>query len=103
AGALAGIALGVEPDDHADRGLWSYAGLPDGLPAGRYRIDAALGREAATHAALGWALGTYAFRRYKARKGEQPELVWPAEADRGHVLRTAQATVLARDLINTPA
>jgi leucyl aminopeptidase len=102
-GRLAGIALGVEPPDHPDRGLWSYAGLPDALPPGRYRIDAPLDRAAATHAALGWALGTYAFTRYKARTAELPSLVWPAEADRGHVERAAAATALARDLINTPA
>jgi len=103
AGGLAGIALGVEPPDHADHGLWSYAGLPDALPPGSYRIDATLTRDDATNAALGWALGTYAFTRYKARKDVLPSLVWPAGADRGHVLRAAEATVLARDLINTPA
>ena len=103
AGGLAGIVLGVEPPDHADRGLWSYAGLPDALPPGSYRIDAELGREAATNAALGWALGTYGFTRYKARTAELPSLVWPAAADRGHVRRTAEATARARDLINTPA
>ncbi|MBI3517361.1 MAG: leucyl aminopeptidase family protein [Proteobacteria bacterium] len=103
AGELAGIAVGVEPPDHADRGLWAYAGLPEALPPGRYRIAAALERDTATNAALGWALGTYGFARYKARKGELPSLVWPAEADRGHVQRAAEATALARDLINTPA
>jgi leucyl aminopeptidase len=102
-GAPAGVALGVEPPDHPDRGLWSYAGLPEALPPGNYRIDAALDRAAATNGALGWALGTYGFTRYKARKSELPSLVWPEEADRGQVLRTAEATALARDLINTPA
>jgi leucyl aminopeptidase len=102
-GSLVGVALGVEPADHADRGLWSYAGLPDALPPGAYRIDAALERDAATRAALGWALGTYAFSRYKARKGELPDLVWPEAADRGFVHAAAEATSLARDLINTPA
>ena len=102
-GALAGVAVGVEPPDHADRGLWAYAGLPEALPAGSYRIAAPLDRLAATNGALGWALGTYGFSRYKARKGELPSLVWPAEAERDHVLRCAEMTALARDLINTPA
>ncbi len=102
-GAPAGVALGIEPAGHPDHGLWSYAGLPDALPPGSYRIDAPLDRAAATNGALGWALGTYGFTRYKARKGELPSLVWPDEADRGQVLRTAEATALARDLINTPA
>ncbi len=95
-GTLAGIAVGVEAADHADRGLWSYAGLPDALPPGTYRIDAPLEHEAATRAALGWAFGTYAFSRYKARKGELPDLVWPEAADRGFVRAAAEASALAR-------
>jgi leucyl aminopeptidase len=102
-GQPAGVALGVEPPDHPDRGLWAYAGLPEALPPGPYRIDAGLDRAAATNGALGWALGSYGFTRYKPRKAELASLVWPAEADRGQVLRTAEATMLARDLINTPA
>jgi leucyl aminopeptidase len=102
-GGLAGIAVGVEPPDHPDRGLWSYAALPDALPPGAYRIATALEREAATNAALGWALGAYAFNRYKTRKAAPANLVWPAEADRDHVRHTAEATALGRDLINTPA
>ena len=100
-GKLATVLLGV--DDH--QGLWSYAGLPATLPAGRYRIDARLERDGATRAALGWALGCYAFDRYKSRKADRqvPGLVWPANCHRGAVRRTADATALVRDLINTPA
>ena len=61
-GRLARVLVGVpaEPD------LWALAGLPGSLPPGTYRIDADLGRDAATAAALGWALGSYRFGRYKA-------------------------------------
>ncbi len=100
-GALSTVLLGV--DDH--QGLWSYASLPDKLPAGRYRIDAEMEREGATRAALGWALGSYTFDRYKSRKNDRdiPSLVWPKNCDRGAVTRTADAATLVRDLINTPA
>lgn len=83
--------------------LWAFAGLPTALPAGTYRIDAALDRHAATRAALGWALGGYRFTRYKKADKPVSGLVWPAEADRGEVERTASAVFLVRDLVNTPA
>ncbi|CAO3399325.1 leucyl aminopeptidase family protein [Azospirillum palustre] len=99
-GAVAHVLAGVSAVDD----LWAFAGLPASLPAGSYRIDAALDARAATRAALGWALGSYRFTRYK----KPPEkgfatLVWPAEADRGEVERAATATWLVRDLVNTPA
>ncbi|CAO3355737.1 leucyl aminopeptidase family protein [Azospirillum palustre] len=99
-GAVARVLAGVSAVDD----LWAFAGLPAALPAGSYRIDAALDARAATRAALGWALGSYRFTRYR----KPPEkgfatLVWPAEADRGEVERAATATWLVRDLVNTPA
>ncbi|PWC51117.1 leucyl aminopeptidase family protein [Azospirillum melinis] len=99
-GAVARVLAGVSAVDD----LWAFAGLPAALPAGSYRIDAALDARAATRAALGWALGSYRFSRYR----KPPEkgfatLVWPAEADRGEVERAATATWLVRDLVNTPA
>ena len=100
-GRLEEVLVGVEDHD----GLWSYAGLPDRLPPGDYRIDARLDKKAATNAALGWALGSYRFEQYKSRKRKSPPaaLVWPANCDRAAVKRTADATFLVRDLVNTPA
>ncbi|WP_042689537.1 M17 family metallopeptidase [Azospirillum sp. B506] len=99
-GAVAHVLAGVSAIDD----LWAFAGLPASLPAGSYKIDAALDARAATRAALGWALGSYRFSRYR----KPPEkgfanLVWPAGADRGEVERAATATWLVRDLVNTPA
>jgi len=101
-GALVRVLAGVDPAD----GPYGYAGLPATLPLGRYRLEPAEGagnpREQANHAALGWALGSYAFARYRKVR-EFASLAWPKGADRGAVERTAQATRLVRDLINTPA
>src|SRR5258706_664310 len=83
--------------------IWAVAGLPETLPEGRYRLDARLDRERATKIALGWALGGYAFTRYKKPKRGFATLVWPDRADRKEVERLAQGVFLARDLINTPA
>src|SRR5262249_28353736 len=81
---LGGILLGVESG--AD--IWSYGGLPMALPEGAYRlVDVA--PEAATAAALGWALGGYVFDRYKKPKRPPPPLVWPGNADRAAVHRAA--------------
>ncbi|WP_029011087.1 leucyl aminopeptidase family protein [Azospirillum halopraeferens] len=98
-GRLARVLVGMpaEPD------LWSLAGLPGALPPGTYRIDADLDRDAATAAALGWALGSYRFGRYKASDKSFANLVWPDAADRGAVERAASAIYLVRDLVNTPA
>jgi len=98
-GAVDRVLVGVPALDD----LWAFAGLPSTLPAGAYRIDAALDRRAATRAALGWALGSYRFGRYKKSDKPFAGLVWPAEADRGEVERAATATTLVRDLVNTPA
>ena len=98
-GNVSGVILGVEAMDD----LWSYAALPSKLPLRTYRIDADLDATAATAAALGWALGTYAFTRYKPDRPASPRLVWPKRADRARVAWTKEATFLVRDLINTPA
>jgi leucyl aminopeptidase len=97
-GAPGRVLVGVEgrPD------IWSYGGLPKALPRDTYRIDGKLAPAAATCAALGWALGGYAFARYK-KQPAVARLVWPEGADRGAVERTATAAFLVRDLVNTPA
>ncbi len=101
-GALARVLVGVGPAD----GPYAYAGLPAALPLGRYGLETAEGsgdaREQANHAALGWALGSYAFGRYRKAR-EFASLAWPKGAVRGAIGRTAQAIRLVRDLINTRA
>ncbi|HTS90883.1 MAG TPA: leucyl aminopeptidase family protein [Stellaceae bacterium] len=87
----------------AEEPIWALGGLSEALPAGSYALDAKPGAASATRMALGWALGAYAFTRYRPRARVPAELVWPAEADRGEVERLARGMALARDLINTPA
>ncbi|HZB92303.1 MAG TPA: leucyl aminopeptidase family protein [Stellaceae bacterium] len=99
AGGVARVLVGLGTGDE----LWALAGLPDSLPAGRYRVDPEPDAPAATRFALGWALGCYAFTRYKPRKRDCADLLWPRAADRGLVGRLARGIGLARDLINTPA
>lgn len=111
-GAPSAVLAGMEALDH----VWSYAALPALLPAGHYRLEenllwpdaepGPLPRALASMAALGWALGSYGFTRYRTPAPEpvaRPSLLWPDAADRGAVERTATAIALVRDLVNTPA
>jgi leucyl aminopeptidase len=96
-GGLARVLVGWKPEEP----LWALAALPDTLPERGYALDPMPGE--ATKLALGWALGSYAFTRYKKRDKGWATLAWPKEADRGLVERLAAGIFLARDLINTPA
>ncbi len=105
-GTLAGVLLGVADD--AD--LYAFAGLPGVLPGvlppGVYEIAGDLDAAAADRAALGWALGTYRFDRYRrddSGSRETPLLSPPPACDRAAVQRAAEAVFLVRDLVNTPA
>ena len=102
-GQLSMVVQGVSSDD----ALWALAGLPDSLPDGAYRLgfdaEALFGTGAGTRLALGWALGSYVFSRYKTPKRKFANLVWPETADRAAVAGLAEGLSLARDLINTPA
>lgn len=89
----------------AERPMWSWAGAAARLPKGTYRVATGGPEPVAPEvAALGWALGTYEFRRYKQKEGRGfATLQWPAGCDRGRVVRLAGATRLVRDLVNLPA
>jgi leucyl aminopeptidase len=112
AGRLGRVLVGVADGEAA---MWAVAGLADALPEGSYRIEPTPGSGPGgsdpggsrdgdpTRSALGWALGTYAFTRYRKKKAGGARLVWPDRADRALVERLAGAVFLARDLINTPA
>ena len=104
-GELAGAAIGVgRLASLAELTPTALMGAPERLPLGAYRLADPLAPEAATAAALGWALGRYRFERYRAPLPPPlPVLVMPPNAEHEHVRRLAEADTLARDLINTPA
>ena len=102
-GRLARVVVGLGEGSDPGAGIWALAGLPDALPEGSYRLETAPDGADPTRLALGWALATYAFTRYRVKKAAATALVWPERADRGCVERLARAIFLARDLANTPA
>ena len=92
-------AVIATPHDAAS--VYAFAGLPTALPEGNYVL--APNGHSAGDAALGWALGSYAFEAYRKRKRTPATLVWPEDADRAEVERLARSVFLARDMINMPA
>jgi leucyl aminopeptidase len=83
--------------------VYAFAGLPTTLPEETYALDLAQDHGSPTDAAIGWALGAYAFSAYKKPHRAPAKLAWPDNADRDEVERIVRAVFLARDMINTPA
>ncbi len=77
-GGLARVLVGITRGEE----LWALAGLPDTLPERLYALDPEPAAAEATAMALGWALASYAFTRYKQRPRGFARLVWPNAASR---------------------
>ena len=80
---------------------WALAPAADRLPEGRYRLVGG----SAGPAALGWLLAQHRFDRYRAKPDPLPERVLLVEdvARIDETVRLAEAVVLVRDLVDTPA
>jgi leucyl aminopeptidase len=82
---------------------WCLAKLAESLPEGTYRLA---GGEPG-QATLGWLLAQHRFDRYRSKKDEAERgprvLVTGEPAKVDQAIRLAEATVLVRDLVNTPA
>ena len=73
------------------------------LPAASYQFDASSEFDAYL-ASLGWLLGGYRFSKYQSsQSGGEAKLRVDRQLDTTRLRREAEATYLARDLINTPA
>lgn len=101
-----GIAAAVVGFGTARSRARSRFGLARGLaalPEGDWHLEGDLSPAEAAEAALGWLLSGYAFTRYKAAGAVKARLKLPAGCDGARLLAMAEAEVLTRDLINTPA
>lgn len=92
--AVLGLGKGEDP--------LALAIFSENLPSGVYRYEALPKGFDTETGALAWALGTYAFTRYRKKERALPRLVLPREVDGEEVSGIAEAVFLARDLINTP-
>jgi leucyl aminopeptidase len=98
---LSGVLFGLESPGKAQRDPFLTGRLPALLPAGTYRFgnsppDSRL-------AALGFALGSYRFGRYRKHDAKEMRLELPEGVDGADLSRVVEAVTLARDLVNTPA
>ena len=102
-GAIGSVVLGLG----AGRDPHAFALCAERLPPGLYTFGEIPGGFGGLSAAYAWAIGTYAFNRYRSRKksarSEEARLVLPDNLDGEAVSRIAQGVFLARDLINTPS
>ncbi|HMB47444.1 MAG TPA: leucyl aminopeptidase family protein, partial [Afifellaceae bacterium] len=71
------------------------------LAPGTYRLEGPAGDDRLV--ALGFLLGGYRFDKFKAQPAARPKLSIGKNVDRDELLREADATYLARELINRPA
>jgi len=90
-GAILGVGDRLDP--------YAYAHAPFALPAGDWRPAEAPGGATGEALALGWALGSYRFDRYKKAPREPARLALEAGAD---TLAVIAACARVRDLVNTP-
>lgn len=102
AGDIGRIAFGLGRRDKSD--LWRLATLRHALPSGVYEIASGLETSEMDLALNGWAIAGYKFDRYKRVPGTtNRRLLLSNMAMAETAIRWADATWLARDLINTPA
>jgi leucyl aminopeptidase len=98
-GTISSIIAGVE----SPYNIWSIAHLPAKIPEGIYHLEGDFNKEEAGKLALGFALATYEFTRYKKSGKKFPQLIVPRNCDVPLAKSFFGAICWARDLINTPA
>ena len=98
-GSLAAVAFGAADDINDGGGALQMGLAAAALPSGDYSLASDAG-----NAALGWAMASYRFERYRGKKGKPgPRLVIMDKTMRERCIGIADSVWLARDLINTPA
>jgi leucyl aminopeptidase len=81
---------------------WDVAAAHARLPAGDWRLEPSESGFDPSPAALGWALASYRFDRYRKRE-DKPRRLAIGQNESAGAATLAEAVYLARDLINTPA
>ncbi|WP_170335676.1 leucyl aminopeptidase family protein [Ruegeria arenilitoris] len=85
------------------RKRFPLAAAAEALPKGTYRIASGVPVEALAMECFGWLMTGYAFDRYASQSSASAALIAPNEIDAARIEAMANAEVLTRDLVNTPA
>ncbi|MTH99973.1 M17 family metallopeptidase [Roseibium sp. RKSG952] len=85
------------------RKRFPLAAAAEALPKGTYRIASGVPVEALAMECFGWLMTVYAFDRYASQSSASAALIAPNEIDAARIEAMANAEVLTRDLVNTPA
>ena len=101
-GEIAQVLFGLDDEKAKFRDPFRPGQLPGLLPPGLYRFSNVAPNEAHL-ATLAFALGSYRFGRYRKPDALEVKLAPPVGVDIGDIIRMAEATAFARDLINTPS
>ena len=102
-GAIAAAWVGLGKPAARARGRFQTASAATRLPAGTWRIATAPDDTDMAAFALGWLLESYRFGRYRRADPVRALLIAPDGIDAARIQTIADAEVLTRDLINTPA
>jgi leucyl aminopeptidase len=97
-GGIGRVLVGVLKSDD----LYALAQLPMQLPVGDYALSDEGLRLDPLRAALGFALGSYQFNRYRKAKRAPARLRAPAGIDAPMLEALTRASTLTRNLVNTP-
>jgi leucyl aminopeptidase len=97
-GRLAAAVLGLGKS----RDALALAAFSESLPDGVYKFGEVPDFCGGASGALAWALGTYAFSRYRKSTKTGAKLALPPGLNGAEITHIADHVFLARDLINTP-
>src|ERR1700744_4950431 len=100
-GQIAQVIFGLEDEGAKSRDPFRSGALPGLLPPGTYRFANA--PHDTRLATLAFALGSYRFSRYRKADAPSVKLVPSDGIDVADIERMVEASILARDLINTPS
>lgn len=98
-GGIAEVLVGIANT----KDMMSLAHLPMMLPPGDYALSERGVALDAQRAALGFALASYQFSRYRTPRREAARLLTPSTVDQTELSALIQATTRTRDLVNTPS
>jgi leucyl aminopeptidase len=89
-----GVLFGLEAEDDRKKDPFLTGKLADALPGGTYRFGNA--PHDARLAALGFALGTYRFSRYRKPEAKEIKLTVPDGVDAADISRTVEGVMSIR-------